>query len=128
MGMLDVMRAAAKNKFLEECFNQHQELGRTLALKIPLTPWIVKTTVPENLEHILKTNFENYPKGPIFISRLRQLLGSGIFNADGAQWHQQRKISSHMFTAKLFKDHIWTVVRRNARKLSDILQSSTDNS
>merc|ERR1712232_1329835 len=44
--------------------------------------------------------------------------------ADGHEWHMQRKISSHMFTANLFKEHIWVVVRRNARKLRDILESS----
>merc|ERR1712232_1043755 len=44
--------------------------------------------------------------------------------ADGHEWHKQRKISSHMFTANLFREHIWVVVRRNARKLCGILESS----
>jgi len=51
-------------------------------------------------------------------------MGDGIFNSDGKQWSHQRKISSHMFTANLFKEHIWIVVRRNARKLRDILAAS----
>merc|ERR1719276_133736 len=29
-----------------------------------------------------------------------------------------------MFTANLFKEHIWVVVRRNARKLRDLLEST----
>lgn len=93
---------------------------------MPLTPWAVLTTDPKNVEHVLRTNFDNYPKGPEFQNRLAELLGGGIFNTDGAAWHSQRKISSHMFTANMFKEHIWVVVRRNARMLRNILESSAD--
>ena len=31
---------------------------------------------------------------------LRDLLGDGIFAADGEQWHWQRKTASNMFTAR----------------------------
>jgi hypothetical protein len=49
------------------------------------------------VEHILKTNFENYIKGPIFLANMRDLLGDGIFNADGALWSAQRKTASLEF-------------------------------
>merc|ERR1712050_157113 len=52
------------------------------------------------------------------------LLGDGIFNADGQTWLHQRKTTSHMFTAKLFKEHIWVVVRRNARKVRGMLEAT----
>ncbi|KAK1312857.1 Cytochrome P450 86A1 [Acorus calamus] len=47
------------------------------------------TCNPRNLEHMLKSRFENYPKGPILQSAFHDLLGEGIFNSDGdamARW------------------------------------------
>ncbi|XP_008228870.1 PREDICTED: cytochrome P450 94C1 [Prunus mume] len=49
---------------------------------------------PENVEHILKTKFHNYPKGKPFTTILGDLLGRGIFNVDGNAWLFQRKMAS----------------------------------
>jgi fatty acid omega-hydroxylase len=35
------------------------------------------------VEHVLKANFDNYPKGAYYQERFAELLGDGIFNADG---------------------------------------------
>ncbi|GAU45034.1 hypothetical protein TSUD_107290 [Trifolium subterraneum] len=48
----------------------------------------------QNIEHILKTRFENYPKGKPFSAILGDLLGNGIFNVDGVSWNFQRKMAS----------------------------------
>ncbi len=45
---------------------------------------LICTSDPANVEHILKTNFNNYVKGPHFQSTFVELLGTGIFNADHA--------------------------------------------
>lgn len=121
---LPVQRAAVNYKLHDFLFSLHKALGQTFAILpvFPVAEWFVVTTNPENVEHILKTNFDNYPKGKIFRWSMTQLLGKGIFNADGHDWYQQRKTTSHMFTAKIFKEHIWVVVKRNARKLRKILQ------
>mmetsp|Transcript_86853 Transcript_86853/g.172414 ORF Transcript_86853/g.172414 Transcript_86853/m.172414 type:complete len:575 (+) Transcript_86853:72-1796(+) len=118
------LQASWRKEQLDFLCEQHRHLGRTLAMKFPFTSWWVVTTRPENVEHILVSNFANYPKGPWWQSKLFDLLGNGIFNADGQAWHQQRKTASRMFTANLFKEHIWVVVRRNARKLRDLLEST----
>lgn len=52
------------------------------------------TANPENVEHILKTRFDNYPKGKPFSVILGDLLGHGIFNVDGESWKFQRKKAS----------------------------------
>ncbi|KAL9273018.1 Cytochrome P450 94C1-like protein [Drosera capensis] len=52
------------------------------------------TANPANVEHILKTNFDNYPKGSPFSAILGDFLGRGIFVADGENWRFQRKIAS----------------------------------
>lgn len=52
------------------------------------------TANPENVEYILKTRFENYPKGKPFSTILGDFLGRGIFNVDGDLWKFQRKMAS----------------------------------
>ncbi|CAJ1979163.1 unnamed protein product [Sphenostylis stenocarpa] len=52
------------------------------------------TSNPDNVEYILKTNFQNYPKGKPFSAILGDLLGQGIFNVDGDSWRFQRKMAS----------------------------------
>lgn len=71
-------------------------------------PWFsslncVVTSDPRNIEHILKTEFPNYPKGSFFRETVRDLLGDGIFNADGEVWHQQRKTASIEFHSTKFR-------------------------
>ncbi|PWA58106.1 cytochrome P450 [Artemisia annua] len=51
----------------------------------------VYTVDPANLEYILKTNFENYGKGPYIYDMMNDLLGDGIFTVDGNKWREQRK-------------------------------------
>ncbi|KAF8396435.1 hypothetical protein HHK36_018054 [Tetracentron sinense] len=52
------------------------------------------TANPDNVEYMLKTRFENYPKGKPFSLILGDLLGRGIFNVDGDSWKFQRKMAS----------------------------------
>ncbi|CAO3607772.1 unnamed protein product [Cunninghamella blakesleeana] len=69
----------------------------------------VLTIDPRNVEHILKTNFENYAKGPKLNEASGDLLGHGIFNANGEIWKYQRKTASHIFNVKNFRDHFTQV-------------------
>ncbi|KAG0586174.1 hypothetical protein KC19_2G070000 [Ceratodon purpureus] len=57
-----------------------------------------------NVEYILKTRFENYPKGDFQRDVLGDLLGKGIFNADGDLWKLQRKLASHEFTSRSLRE------------------------
>jgi fatty acid omega-hydroxylase len=43
-------------------------------------------------------------KGPRFNYALHELLGHGIFNANGEHWKYQRKTASHIFNVKNFRD------------------------
>ncbi|KAE8684583.1 Cytochrome P450 94A2 [Hibiscus syriacus] len=71
--------------------------------------WIL-TANPDNVHHILKTNFNNYPKGYFFISVFFDFLGNGIFNADGESWKFERQLSSHEFNTKSLRKFVETVV------------------
>ncbi|KAF8021736.1 hypothetical protein BT93_G2013 [Corymbia citriodora subsp. variegata] len=71
-------------------------------------PWLtslncVVTADPRNLEHLLKTRFSNFPKGPYFRDTVRDLLGDGIFNADDVTWQRQRKTASIEFHSAKFR-------------------------
>ncbi|KAI3694738.1 hypothetical protein L1987_77708 [Smallanthus sonchifolius] len=66
----------------------------------------VITANPANVEHMLKTNFDNYPKGTRFISLLEDFLGRGIFNSDGEAWRSQRKTASYEFNTRSLRNFV----------------------
>ena len=66
-----------------------------------LVPSIWWITIKCVMLSVLKTNFANYPKGPMFSEAFKDLLGEGIFAVDGHKWKTQRKTASHEFTVKL---------------------------
>jgi cytochrome P450 len=69
------------------------------------------TANPENVEYILKTNFENYPRGDLAQLNLGDLLGEGIFNVNGELWKVQRKFASHEFTSKSLRNFMHGIVQ-----------------
>ncbi|KAI3880483.1 hypothetical protein MKX03_001691 [Papaver bracteatum] len=72
---------------------------------------IVTTAYPENVKHILKSHFSNYPKGGVMRNILSDFLGNGIFNADGDSWRFPRKISSHEFNTTSLRKFVEEVVK-----------------
>ncbi|CAL0332812.1 unnamed protein product [Lupinus luteus] len=74
--------------------------NNTAVLSLPGTVCGVMTANPENVEHILKTRFDNYPKGERVTTILLDFLGRGIFNTDGELWKVQRKTASYEFNTK----------------------------
>ncbi|XP_043698306.1 cytochrome P450 94A1-like [Telopea speciosissima] len=81
-----------------------------ILLHRPLGHLQLVTTNPANVQHILKNEFNLYPKGDFFRDTLTNFLGDGIFNADGDNWRFQRQISSHEFNTKSLRKFIETVV------------------
>ncbi|KAM0045267.1 putative cytochrome P450 [Helianthus debilis subsp. tardiflorus] len=68
------------------------------------------TANPDNVEFIIKTHFENYPKGKPFSDILGDLLGRGIFNVDGRCWMFQRKLASLELGSLSIRSHALNVV------------------
>ncbi|KAH8942501.1 hypothetical protein BDL97_14G103200 [Sphagnum fallax] len=79
------------------------------------------TVLPENVEHILKNNFSNYPKGELFHELMDIFLGDGIFNTDGELWRKQRKTASFEFASKVLREFSTLVFRDYSLKLAAIL-------
>ncbi|KAI3913151.1 hypothetical protein MKW98_007167 [Papaver atlanticum] len=98
--------------------------SKTLTLQLP---FITSVYVADhaNVEHILKTNFPNYPKGEDFQTCMKELLGDGIFNADGEMWRQQRKTASHEFASRNLRNFSTIVFRDCALTLSGILHRAS---
>ncbi|KAF7137910.1 hypothetical protein RHSIM_Rhsim07G0024300 [Rhododendron simsii] len=85
----------------------------------------VYTSDPANVEHMLKTNFDNYGKGLHNYRILGDLLGDGIFTVDGEKWRQQRKLSSYEFSTKVLRDFSSIVFQKNVAKLAKIISEAT---
>ncbi|KAG1362642.1 cytochrome P450 86A8 [Cocos nucifera] len=64
---------------------------------------VTVTCDPRNLEYVLKTRFDNYPKGPTWHAVFHDLLGDGIFNSDGDTWLFQRKTAALEFTTRTLR-------------------------
>lgn len=81
--------------------------GGTYQTCICAVPFLAKkqglvtvTCDPKNIEHMLKTRFDNYPKGPTWQAVFHDFLGQGIFNSDGDTWLFQRKTAALEFTTR----------------------------
>ncbi|CAN6447182.1 unnamed protein product [Victoria cruziana] len=68
------------------------------------------TVDPANIEHMLKTNFKNYPKGKYYRERFSELLGDGIFNADDDVWRDQRRAASAEMHSARFVDYSTKII------------------
>ncbi|KAL5800452.1 hypothetical protein ACOSQ4_033336 [Xanthoceras sorbifolium] len=69
------------------------------------------TANPNNVEYILKTRFENYPKGKPFSTILGDLLGKGIFNVDGDSWLLQKKVASLELASISIRTYAFDIVK-----------------
>ncbi|XP_058107665.1 cytochrome P450 94C1-like [Magnolia sinica] len=85
------------------------------------------TANPENVEYILKTRFDNYPKGKPFSMILGDLLGRGIFNVDGDHWRFQRKMASLELGSLSMRSYAFQIVSTEIQqRLLPLLASVAD--
>ncbi|KAI3770248.1 hypothetical protein L6452_01375 [Arctium lappa] len=100
---------------------------KTFKIYNPFNHSEIYTTDPANVEYILRTNFENYGKGPFMNHTLKDLLGDGIFTVDGDEWREQRKVSSHEFSKKVLRDYSGVVFTENTIKVGNILLEAANS-
>lgn len=111
---------------LNNMLKGQEEFGYTLSITLPLGR-MISINRPEWIEHVQKTNFENYPKGKYFRSLFSDILGvHGIFVSDGDTWKTQRKSASHIFTVGAFRSHITTVLHEELAVLKELLGNLAD--
>eukprot|EP00644_Phytophthora_capsici_P002762 jgi/Phyca11/56109/gw1.55.137.1 len=125
---LDFIRAARDgdihDRTVEVCsqFNGEPILFRSIGMPDQLV-----VSSPEAFEEVLKIQFSNFPKGSYMCENLEDLLGGGIFAADGGQWVHQRKTASNLFTMRTLRESMTATIQRHAVVLYSILQQASDN-
>jgi cytochrome P450 len=97
--------------------------GKTWSINVPVIRQLIITD-PLNVEHMLKTNFENYEKGAFFRDVFQDFLGEGIFLVDGHKWVQQRKTAARIFSRRQFRECMLGVFTRHSRTLSGVLRQA----
>ncbi len=72
----------------------------------------ILTTNPDVIQHVLKTNAENYQKSEIQVKRMGHFLGKGLLTTHGEAWRTQRRLIQKGFD------------RKQLEALSSIMQDS----
>ena len=76
----------------------------------------IVTTNPAVIQHVLKTNSENYHKSEIQVKRMGHFLGKGLLTTEGEAWRTQRRLIQTGFE------------RKQLEVLSSIMQDSLADS
>ncbi|XP_066356703.1 cytochrome P450 94C1-like [Miscanthus floridulus] len=80
-----------------------------------------------NVEYMLKTNFDNFPKGKTFSALLGDLLGRGIFNVDGHAWRHQRKMASLELGSVAVRSYAFGIIAQEVEaRLIPLLAAAAD--
>jgi cytochrome P450 len=61
---------------------------------------VIVTTNPAVIQHVLKTNSENYHKSEIQVKRMGHFLGKGLLTTHGEPWRTQRRLIQKGFDRK----------------------------
>lgn len=84
-----------------------QKKGDAVFVRLPMP--IIAFFRPAQIDHILRTNLQNYPKSDDY-KVLHSLLGEGIFVAEGETWQRQRKLLSPEFRASVIPHYLPMIV------------------
>jgi cytochrome P450 len=76
------------------------EFGDTFRFYLGGLKEAIVTTNPGVIQHVLKTNAENYHKSEIQIKRMGHFLGKGLLTTHGEPWKTQRRLIQKGFDRK----------------------------
>ncbi|KAF8918928.1 cytochrome P450 monooxygenase pc-3 [Mucidula mucida] len=62
------------------------------------------TMEPEHVKALLATQFHEFEKAPLLLSQWKDLLGTGVFNADGDMWKFHRNMTRPFFSKDRISD------------------------
>jgi cytochrome P450 len=86
----------------------------------------IVTTNPGVIQHVLKTNAENYHKSEIQIKRMGHFLGKGLLTTHGEAWKTQRRLIQKGFDRKqlealsaIMQDSLTESLRDFDRQIAD---------
>jgi cytochrome P450 len=77
------------------------EFGDTFRFYLGGIKEAIVTTDPAVIQHVLKTNAENYEKSEIQVKRMGHFLGKGLLTTHGEPWRTQRRLIQKGFDRRL---------------------------
>jgi cytochrome P450 len=77
-----------------------EQLGPTFRFYLGGLIEAIVTTDPAVIQHVLKTNAENYHKSEIQVKRMGHFLGKGLLTTEGEPWRTQRRLIQKGFDRK----------------------------
>ncbi len=77
-----------------------EEFGDTFRFYIGGLKEAIVTIDPAVIQHVLKTNAENYQKSEIQVKRMGHFLGKGLLTTHGEPWRTQRRLIQKGFDRK----------------------------
>ncbi|HXP40350.1 MAG TPA: cytochrome P450, partial [Candidatus Acidoferrales bacterium] len=94
----------------------NETFGDTFRLYLGGLKEVIVTIDPAVIQHVLKTNSENYQKSEIQVKRMGHFLGKGLLTTEGEAWRTQRRLIQKGFD------------RSQLEALSSIMQDSLADS
>ena len=77
-----------------------QTYGDTFRIYLGGLKEAIITVDPAVIQHVLKTNAENYHKSEIQVKRMGHFLGKGLLTTEGDAWRNQRRLIQKGFAPK----------------------------
>src|SRR5580698_8208753 len=108
-------RAMFRNP-VEVLSGYNQTFGDTFRMYLGGLKEAIVTIDPVVIQHVLKTNSENYQKSDIQVKRMGHFLGKGLLTTHGEAWRTQRRLIQKGFD------------RAQLEALSSIMQDSLTES
>src|ERR1700740_3753239 len=93
-----------------------ENFGDTFRIYLGGLKEAIVTINPVVIQHVLKTNSENYHKSEIQVKRMGHFLGKGLLTTEGEPWRTQRRLIQTGFE------------RKQLEVLSSIMQDSLTDS
>jgi cytochrome P450 len=78
----------------------NERLGETFRFYLGGIKEAIVTTNPAVIQHVLKTNADNYQKSEIQVKRMGHFLGKGLLTTHGEAWKTQRRLIQKGFDRK----------------------------
>src|SRR5271165_2850457 len=92
-------RAMARNPV--QVLSRYNEIfGDTFWIRLGGLKEAIVTIDPAVIQHVLKTNAENYQKSEIQVKRMGHFLGKGLLTTHGEAWRTQRRLIQTGFDRK----------------------------
>ncbi|KAF9368582.1 hypothetical protein CPB97_004471 [Podila verticillata] len=127
LGHLLLLATVPPTEIHEFFLKQYRELGPVWSITLPIIGRLIQIETPENYEHVVKTGFWNYVKGPLFADAIGAFVGpSGLVLTEGVEFKVKRRLVSQIFHVKAFHNYTSDVFVVQGKRLNDHLGKAAD--